>query len=129
MATEIPDTWTEPTVDFCDVTITQGSFDANIDSYTDVSCTADIETVFDPRIRLIVSGRNDETGARTKVDVRLSDREELLEMAHQIVAHYGAEAESESNAATAPSDGSGEAERAPPACEVRADVNATGDGS
>lgn len=95
------DDWSTPSVDFCDLAITQGSFDATIDSYTSVSCMADVETVFDPRVRLVVTGHNEETGARAKVDLRISDRKEILAMAHRIIDEYEADERSEADATAA----------------------------
>lgn len=92
------DDWVAPEIDFCDLDITQGSFEASIDTYTSVSCMVDVETVFDPRVRFIVTGRNEETGTQAKVDLRLSDREELLAMAHRIIEEYGEDDASESDA-------------------------------
>lgn len=89
MTNDNSDTWADPAVDFCDVTVTQGSFEASIDTYSDISCMTDVETIFDPGIRFLLTGYNEETGAQARIDLQLSDRRELLALAHRIIDEYG----------------------------------------
>ena len=91
------ETWSDPEVESLDVLITQGSVKTGIAAVdgAGMSCMADVEELFGPRIRVIVDGFDEATGAHVRVDVQLTNREELLKMARRIIDEYDSDVGSE----------------------------------
>lgn len=89
--TNCTDNWSDPGVDSLDVRITQGAMKADVTAVDGegMSCEADVETLFGPRIRFIVDGFDATTDAHVHIDLHLDEREELLQLAHCIITEYG----------------------------------------